>query len=268
MVPCKSVKSNSYTGNASFSLIELLVVISIILVLAALLLPALVNARRAAMEVICFNQLKQHGSASAMYTSEYDSYVVPYRTPESTGVYSVSYIDLLLEIEGATMNSNQRGRLTWTKAQARFEPLVSTWLCPLDIINHQLSTHSNRQAANQYSSYAMTGYDLLPASDARMRGRYFIQKRPSYGTFLPTKESQVLRPEGTFFLPENYYGAMSLGGHAWNDVGPWNRTDTTVFFYNRPLHPGDRRAYLFADLHVAGLTDLHAASAKLWRVDQ
>jgi prepilin-type N-terminal cleavage/methylation domain-containing protein/prepilin-type processing-associated H-X9-DG protein len=53
-----------------FTLIELLVVISVVVLLMALLLPALQRARNQARAVVCQANLKQWGTAIALYTEE------------------------------------------------------------------------------------------------------------------------------------------------------------------------------------------------------
>jgi len=60
-----------FTKRGSFTLIELLMVIAIIVLLAALLFPALIRAKEVARKLICLNNQKQFGLACMYYAEEH-----------------------------------------------------------------------------------------------------------------------------------------------------------------------------------------------------
>ncbi|MDD3789647.1 MAG: type II secretion system protein [Petrimonas sp.] len=64
---------SKYTKKArAFTLIELLVVIAIISLLVSILLPSLNKARELARTVVCLTNYRNIGTASSMYTSDFD----------------------------------------------------------------------------------------------------------------------------------------------------------------------------------------------------
>ena len=65
------------TGEEGFTLVELLVVISIIALLMSILMPALSRAKEQAKGVICKSRLKDIGLAFSLYGGDYEGAVPP-----------------------------------------------------------------------------------------------------------------------------------------------------------------------------------------------
>ena len=73
-----AVKDGKYGRPSVFTLMELLVVIAIIIILFALLLPALKTAKDTAKSISCLNNFKQIGTASVLYLGDWNGEFPPY----------------------------------------------------------------------------------------------------------------------------------------------------------------------------------------------
>lgn len=124
-----------------FTLIELLIVISIIAILAGMLLPALNSAREKARSIACTNNLKQSMSALQFYADDYENHmpVVVYRE----GAYT-RWTAVMTDGNG----SNRNGTLGWN-AHANRQYITSKSLrCPSD-------TDNGTSNWRLYSTYGM-----------------------------------------------------------------------------------------------------------------
>ena len=114
--------------NMRFTLIELLVVIAIIAILAALLLPALTQAKYSARNTICINNLDQLNTAVFLYAADGDEYY-PDRGITGAG-HPFDAVDRWAA--RAKWNKGSASAVNWVQSLSVYvKTNVGTWCCPL-----------------------------------------------------------------------------------------------------------------------------------------
>jgi prepilin-type N-terminal cleavage/methylation domain-containing protein/prepilin-type processing-associated H-X9-DG protein len=109
-----------------FTLVELLVVIAVIAILAALLLPALNRAKYAAVALACRNNLKQWGLATHLYATGHDDFLPPEGAPNPSAADTNTgwYVQLPVEL-----NLPRYVEMPW-RTNALADAGNTVWLCP------------------------------------------------------------------------------------------------------------------------------------------
>ena len=112
---------------AGFTLVELLVVLAVVALLAALLLPALTQGKTAARRIQCVSQLRQLGLASRLYWNDHEGRAFRYHLGNTNGgqVYWFGWIE--------SYGAGNEGKRDFDGSQGVLHPYLSgggVTLCP------------------------------------------------------------------------------------------------------------------------------------------
>lgn len=132
------------------TLVELLVVISIVGIVIALILPALQAAREAARRAQCVNHLRQIGVALASYESAYTC--LPMRQ-NGTGSFHVNILPFMEQgslYSSINMNLNS-GFSYLNENQTAAITVIQAFVCPSDLNPGLVPTVFGRMAATNYA---------------------------------------------------------------------------------------------------------------------
>lgn len=205
---------------AAFSLMELLVVVSIIALLVSILLPALHRARSLAKQTVCGSHLQQLGLAMNCYTTEYREWIPG--SPNTTGWGSYA------DAQPPGVPDEYKTKYMIPNAQKELRPVtqVYDWATPLmKVMSRQKMALKQRQSETRKEIFSCPA---LPDMDIFSDFTGDVQQAPSYVTSV-------------------YFMASMPGGDGYRAFG-YNKKDSRYLSFYKPrvdlIGPPSRKIYL------------------------
>lgn len=211
-----------------FTLIELLVVIAIITILASLLLPSLSRARSLAHQTSCMSQMKNIGTATMAYISDFGYYPQIGYTSDLTNWWSSPLTN------------------TWSGSLVEYNYLPSgndKYLKPSQIFKCPKDMTAVASTVNGKRSYCLS---------------YAVEFNGS--KFLSVRDNQIKDPSRTVMLNEsfrshnNIFGGSALAYHMSNQ--PTSAGSWTSYAHNGKAN------FMFCDGHIDSFNEPEADMKK------
>ena len=222
-----------------FTLIELLIVISIIAILAAMLLPALNKAREKARAIQCTGNLKQIGTSFGLYTTDYnDCYPALISGSSAWAEPKTTWIGAVGQYMGIKNGINASGWPSLKKSGPFACPTLAAYM-----------TGGETFAAD----VVHYGYncDLFGRTNYEVPNPYWGTQRVAG---IPVKAGTLKAASGTVMTADSRFSNSENG----NRQGHYSFADAT--FARLALRHSKRANVAYADLH-AGVENVYGAGA-------
>lgn len=170
-----TAKGRDRSGRA-FTLVELLVVVAIISLLAALLIPSVLSGKRRAVQMQCMNCMKQVGQAIQMYVNDHEDYLpgpidvgvsINYtRTSTQVLPYHLArYLGLPMPATIASSRSEMARPLVCAGYAVDSRKVMSSGTLQARCYSLNWSTNTTRDAALPWKAF---GYNAVPQQPHRL----------------------------------------------------------------------------------------------------
>jgi prepilin-type processing-associated H-X9-DG protein/prepilin-type N-terminal cleavage/methylation domain-containing protein len=175
-----------------FTLVELLVVLAVITLLAALLFPVLVQAREGGRRASCLSNLRQIGQAQLLYVQDWDERFPAWRQEVTTELPTIRPQPIPLEPSSVWVY--------WIE-------LLQPYLCNTDVfIDRSACDPTDTRVGTKLADYALLTWG--PGGIGTWQNPYYRWAGPSLTI------GQIRRPSETFSVMDGYTAIR--GTEAWH----------------------------------------------------
>lgn len=216
-----------------FSLIELLIVMSILVVLFSLTMPSLKSAFKASNKITCQQQMRRIGVAVNLYSDDYNGMITPH--------YNPYWLNALLGLTGYSYLE-----------QPDYQSMKTSYMCP----EYRLDDPTLYWPCYDYDEFGTTNGQVY--SSYTYNSSVGNVPFPKYFKHMPDPSEQLLMVDGIHREPQNtiWYATTTISASEHYDLGVHN-SESNYLHIDLSV-----RSY---ELHYAAIDINPTLANRIWR---